>query len=506
MSNRLILRQTQDERVYRIRNAPQYYTVPMHTGCRQGVGLIVLALGAFGLSAAVRIPDPDEQLARVRLIVTTKAATAAITAEGATIASYISSVLDGPPAVTASRTGRTLQLSRNVPGQSAEARFDIILADAAPGAVITWNLTSASSAETQIEVYAVTDVNRATLVDRFVSNAASAQFRSSPDLLGSPGSVRLRPFLPRLVLAHYYPWYTIETWRDPQMADRPPRLYSTEALADVGNEVAQARSAGIDAFVVSWQGLEAQEGFNDRRMRVVLEAARTTPLRVCAYTETYVANPGNNSRVPADPQTVFEWLADLVDLYGSHPAYLRVEGRPVIFIYYAPALTESDWTSIRARLRSTGRDPLLVGDFVRSTLLEPFDGEYQYSNVFSFGTVLVDGNRTESLRVRTYGLLRQGDRRRIWVASVTPGFDDSHLIDRVLPRVVDRSNGSVYDHQWRAAIETGADWVIVTSWNEWWENTEVEASERYGTTYLERTRVWTSAFKALSRDPPMFER
>src|SRR5258707_1300148 len=193
----------------------------MHTGCRQCV--IVLALAGAGLAGA-RNPDPDEQLARVRLIVTTKAATVAITVGGATIASYISSVLDGPPAVTPSRTGRTLQLSRNVPGQSAEARFDIILADAAPGAAILWNLTSSPSAETQIEVYALTDVNRATLVDRFVSTATSAQFTSSPDLFASTGSVRLRSFLPRLVLAHYYPWYTIETWRDPQMADRPPRL------------------------------------------------------------------------------------------------------------------------------------------------------------------------------------------------------------------------------------------------------------------------------------------
>jgi hypothetical protein len=476
--------------------------VPVLAGFRQGV--TVVALAAVGVSAAMRAPDPGEQFVRVRLIVTTKAATVAVTVGGATIASYIPSVLDGPPALTLSRTGRTLQLSRNVPGQSAEARFDIILADAAHGNVIVWNLTSDPVAETQIEVYALTDPNRATLVDRFTTTGTSAQFTSSPGLLTSPGRVQVRPVLPRLVLAHYYPWYTIETWRNPQMADRPPRLYSTDAQADVNNQVAQARSAGIDAFVVSWwQGLGGGE---DRRMRIVLEAARETPLRVCAYTETLVANPGNDPNVRTDPQTMFEWLADAVDRYGSHPAYLRVAGRPVIFVYAASLLTQPDWTEIVARLRSTGRNPFLVGDFVRSTLLEPFDGEYQYTNVFLSGAALVDLNRTESLRVRTYHLLRPGDRRRIWVASVTPGFDDSYLVDRVSPRVVDRSSGSVYDQQWTAAIDAGADWVVVTSWNEWWENTQIEASERYGTTYLERTRAWASAFKASSRDAPIFER
>ncbi|PYR47836.1 MAG: hypothetical protein DMF95_15620 [Acidobacteria bacterium] len=480
------------------------YTLRMNSGFRRGV--VVLALVGAGVAAAPRNPDPAESLARVRLVVTTRAPTAAITVGGATIASYISSVLDGPPTVSASRTGRTLQLSGNVPGQSAEARFDIILADVAPGGTIAWNLTAGSSAGAEIELYSLSDLDRATLVDRFISDGTAAQFTSSPALLDSIGRIRIRPLLPHLVLAHYYPWYTSDTWRDPQMADRPQRPYSTDAQSDVNTEAAQALAAGIDAFSVSWQGLEADNGFNDRRMRIVLEAGRVSGLRVCAYTETYVANAGNDPAMPTDPQTVFEWLADLVDRYGSHPAYLRVAGRPVIFIYRAPLLTPSEWTELMARLRRTGRNPLLVGDFVRSPLIEPFDGEYQYTNIFSSGAALADLNGTESLRVRTYNLLRQGDRRRLWVASVTPGFDDRRLADRQTPHVVDRSNGSVYDEQWRTAIDTGADWVIVTSWNEWFENTEIEPGERYGTTYLERTRFWAGAFKAPTRDAPIHER
>src|SRR5712691_9203369 len=477
----------------------------LRTGSGFRLGVVVLALGGAAVAAAPPNPDPAESLARVRLVVTTRAATAAITAGGATIASYISSVLDGPPAVSVSRTGRTLQLSGNVPGQSAEARFDIILADVAPGGTIAWNVTADSNAETQVELYSLIDLDGATLVDRFVSSGTTAQFTSSSALLESLGRIRIKPLLPHLVLAHYYPWYTSETWRDPQLADRPLRLYSTDAQTDVNTQADQARSAGIDVFSVSWQGLEADNGFNDRRMRIVLEAGRVSGLRVCAYTETYVANPGNDPAMPADPQTVFEWLADLVDRYGSHPAYLRVTDRPVIFIYRASLLTPSEWTELTAQLRRTGRNPFLVGDFVRSPLLEPFDGEYQYTNIFLTGAALADVDGAESLRVRTYNLLRQGDRRRLWVAPVTPGFDDRRLVDRQTPRMVDRSNGSIYDEQWRTAIDTGADWVIVTSWNEWFENTEIEPGERYGTTYLERTRFWAGAFKASTRDAPIHE-
>lgn len=37
--------------------------------------------------------------------------------------------------------------------------------------------------------------------------------------------------------------------------------------------------------------------------------------------------------------------------------------------------------------------------------------------------------------------------------------------------------------------------MIVTNWNEWWENTEIEPSQRYGTVYLAATRKWTELFK-----------
>ena len=82
-----------------------------------------------------------------------------------------------------------------------------------------FGLTSDDSVDTQLELYSLTDLNRATLVDRFASSGATAQFTSSPALLDSLGRIRVNPLLPRLVLAHYYPWYTSESWRDPQLAD-----------------------------------------------------------------------------------------------------------------------------------------------------------------------------------------------------------------------------------------------------------------------------------------------
>jgi hypothetical protein len=465
------------------------------------VAAAALVGGCIGATAIAQRLDALEQLARVRIVVTTTAASASIAVRGATVASYISTVDSGPPTASVSRTGAVLQLSRNVAGQPVEATFDVVLADVASDSAIAWTLTTDSRADTQIAVYAFDGVSRPTLVDRFSSAATTADF-STPAARVATTPLRTTRFGPPLVLAHYYPWYDTASWSDPQMADRPLRLYSTESQADVNAEAAMAHAAGIDAWVVSWQGLEAGDGFNDRRMRIALDAADAVGMRACAYTETYVANPTNDPSRPIDPRTLLGWLTDIVDRYASHPAYLKVGGRPVILTYAASLLPAADWREVIARLKSSGRNPLLVGDFVRSPLLDEFDGEYQYSNVFSSGDALASLDLAESLRVRTYNLLRPGDFRRVWIASVTPGFDDSRLVARETPRIVDRGAGAVYADQWAKAIDTGADWVVVTSWNEWWENTEVEPGARYGRAYLEATQHWAQAFKVSSHVPP----
>jgi hypothetical protein len=454
-----------------------------------------------GFSATESEGDPAQNLARARLFVSTTANITDVTVSGATIASYLSTVLDGQPGTRSSQTGHTLRTSNGAPGQRAECRFDIVFAGVATGSAVTWHIATDRVADTQLEVYSLNDLDSPRLVDRFEGHGIDAQFTTPGALLDAHGRIGVTS-IPHLVLAHYYPWYTQNTWRDREMADRPATPYSTDDQADVNTLARSARAAGIDAFVVSWQGKDVGGGVNDRRMRVVLEAGRRAGLFVCAYTETHVANPEHDPAFPSDPDTMKEWIEQLVDLYGGDASYLRVNDRPVIFIYSSWQFTPSQWADLRSGLRASGRDPILIGDFYHSTELEAFDGEYQYSNVMMPAAEIRDVDRTESLRVRTYSLLRPNDRRRVWVATVAPGYDDTLLAARDTHHVVDRDGGRVYDDQWSAAVDTAADWIIVTSWNEWWENTEIEPSRRYGTTYLDLTRQWSHTFKGAATRPP----
>src|SRR6476646_8059748 len=175
---------------------------------------------AIGFAAAAGIAQQTatgESLARVRIIVTTRAGGAAVSARGATVASFIAAVTSGPASTTVSRPGRVLQVSRHVAGQSAEVQFEVVLADVSD-APIVWDLATDAAAETQLSVYSLNDPDRPALVDRFTTTDRSAQFTTRAALV-STAAVKMTHVGPRLVLAHYYPWYLADTWRDPQLSD-----------------------------------------------------------------------------------------------------------------------------------------------------------------------------------------------------------------------------------------------------------------------------------------------
>ncbi|MEO5820310.1 MAG: glycoside hydrolase family 99-like domain-containing protein, partial [Vicinamibacteraceae bacterium] len=100
---------------------------------------------------------------------------------------------------------------------------------------------------------------------------------------------------------------------------------------------------------------------------------------------------------------------------------------------------------------------------------------------------------------RAFHLLFSADGRpRIAAATVMPGYDETRLVGRS-GRSVSREDGEFYDRQWKAALASGADWVVISTWNEWAENTHVEPGQRFGQFYVWRTRFWSAALKTAPR-------
>ncbi len=73
----------------------------------------------------------------------------------------------------------------------------------------------------------------------------------------------------------------------------------------------------------------------------------------------------------------------LVQQYGKHPAWLKVDGRPVIFVY-GRAIGELQpverWRAVREQVqKQTGVNPYLVGDEISLDAAEVFDAIHTYN-------------------------------------------------------------------------------------------------------------------------------
>lgn len=296
----------------------------------------------------------------------------------------------------------------------------------------------------------------------------------------------------RLVVAHYYSWYDMDAWSAGITSDLPVQLYVSADAAAMAEHVDQARAAGIDAFNVAWLGPRNPTDWNLGTM-LPLAASRGISLAVGFETDS----PFLGSR-----EAVVSGLRYAMDTHMSQPGYLRYEGRPVIFFWRLEAIPADGsgspaeaWRSVRDEV-DPNREMLWIGEGDRFEFLQVFDGIYPYSIAWSrnvLGTLNSYGARTRQ-QAAALGT------RKLWVATVMPGYDDL-LTGRSGALRRDRASGAYYDETWQAATASGADWIIITSWNEWVEGSQIEPSRSYGNAYLELTHGWAQSWKGVAAGP-----
>jgi hypothetical protein len=339
--------------------------------------------------------------------------------------------------------------------------------------------------------------------------------------LWAPAPPRAAPTaLPRLVLAFHYPWYGTPAgpagrwrhWRHPVLAgpqgrvvgERDPRRalepgrpelasthYPTGGPYDslepgvIRAQLEAARAAGLDGFAVSWWGRESAEA---RAFAALLRAARDGPLALAPYYEAGELWRRGGPGVAAD-------LESLLGGLGDEPAWLRVEGAPVVLVYGAHRLGRDAWEYVVRRLAAGPRRPFLVVDAPSAAWLarQPawlhrFDGLHIYTPIgpLARGRDLDTVYRDLAAAARAAG--------RPFMAAVSPGFDDRVI--RQPGTLVPRGAGATYAATWRSALAVDPAWVLVSSWNEWHEGSEIEESREHGRAYLDATREWAARFRA----------
>lgn len=445
--------------------------------------------------AAGTDPGASTAKALVRIRVATTSDWTTVTFNGHLAGAQLRS-MSGSTQVRRNHNGMTLS---SVGAEGAVIVVDAVLEETRPAAP-AWVLTEKGlSGRTRIVVENRTATPQIVLDQ--VNDAPPTRdgrsvkaFTLSRDaLFGTEPLLLPRPTTPRRVLAFYYPWFNDAVYKDPTLADRPTDRSDVWSRADVLSMSRQARSVGVDGFVVSWSGAA-----HDRvAFARVLQAARASDGVAAGILEVVAANGTRDPAQPADPVIVETWLRELLAA-SSHPAYLREEGTPVVFVYEMRRLPPPVWRDILDRLAKDHVAVGLIGDAGPAWANVTW-GDYDYSPwADDQGRRPTDAIASDMAALaresRAFSATHPNRRARIVAATVFPGYDDrpSRGSDRGF---ISRDGTAAYQRSWDAALAADPDWVMITSWNEWWEGTGIQPSDRYGRAALDATVSLVARFK-----------
>ncbi|WP_299444946.1 DNRLRE domain-containing protein [uncultured Phycicoccus sp.] len=242
----------------------------------------------------------------------------------------------------------------------------------------------------------------------------------------------------------YYPWFP-EAWKqqgfDPFTRYVPSAgWYDSSAPALIDQHIDSMVYAGMDAGIASWWG---QGSRTDTRIGALLSRAAGKPFTWALYYEREGSSDPSASTIAAD-------LAYVKANYATNPAYLKVGGKPVIFVYADPGDgcgMADRWAAGNA---SAGFHVVLKNFSGYATCASQPGDWHQYA----------PANATQ-VSTTSY--------------SVSPGFwrpDESARLVRDPARFA--SNVA-------AMVASGKRWQLVTTWNEWGEGTSVESATQWAT-------------------------
>ncbi|MFD5506654.1 glycoside hydrolase family 71 protein [Streptomyces sp. NPDC127051] len=245
-------------------------------------------------------------------------------------------------------------------------------------------------------------------------------------------------------------------------------------LANLEQEVRTARAAGLDGFTLDMLSLSGQ---NRDRAQLLMEAAHTVDPAF-----KIMLMPDMTSLNTDDPGV----LADAVAALGKAPAAHRLgDGRLVVSPFKAEAKSVAWWTQVLDLLRTRHG--------IRTAFVPTF--------------LDFDANNARFAPI-SHGFSEWGSRSYVGQESATRDVQRVHGMGKIWMQPVSvqdaRPNQGVYDEAgntatlrstWTHAIDDGADWVQLTTWNDYSEGSQFAPSLHNGYAYLDLSSYYLTKFK-----------
>ena len=308
--------------------------------------------------------------------------------------------------------------------------------------------------------------------------------------------------------AYYYIWWGIpfnNHWDHGVKYTPFLGKYNSSDPLIADRHILLAKQHKIDFFTVSWIGKgdwippwdfddidqNLQSGF--------LQAPRLPSFSFCLFYETKLVLDTANQAHKNFTEIFINDMVYASQQYFNHSSYLRVDGKPVLFIYDLPYLYENLSTPQAQTLFDTLRQQL-VGLHVNVYLVGDVGNQYYPPYLYSMDAVtsyffsdvskgwqqiLEDANHY-------YPIWRSDMNSRgiKFIPDAYPGFDNTEHC-KWENRSSEAKTLPLDEIKFKEMLTTAINYsdnslktVMITSWNEWMESTTIEPSMEFGELFL----------------------
>jgi len=312
-----------------------------------------------------------------------------------------------------------------------------------------------------------------------------------------------------LVGVYYYPWHGDNNFhggkylREFLVPAQLPVLgeYNDRDARVIEQHFEWSEYAGINLWVCSWWGPNRTEDITLRNH--VMTNPKINDLNFALFYES--TSRLTNRNISDDRWNTTENVASdiqyMATFYWNHPNYLKIDGRPVLFIYLTRAMhtrgiLEETVNIMREQAEMLGHDIYIVGDhaFGRATNQGLIEAMALLDAVTNYDVYGSSGGRnvlyaTQAGVDNYYGNMAEWktlaeERGAKFIPAVSPGYNDRGVRleadHQPLSRKLSENDefGSLFKANLEGALKlTDPDirnLFMINSWNEWHEDTNIE--------------------------------
>jgi len=249
--------------------------------------------------------------------------------------------------------------------------------------------------------------------------------------------------------------------------------YSSHDPAILTEQIHQAQTDGISAFVVDWYG--DREPF--------IDASYADMQRIAAKNHFHVAMMYDES--DSEDDATDEAIADFTQFHDTylsshspgHQAYLTYQGRPLIFIF--PKGGHTDWSKVRALVDKWNPAPFLIDENLPAgNSAADFDGFYAWINPGQKGWAADGSNWGRQYLADFYETMKTKYPDKIIVGGAWAHFNDAKASWGLNRHISDRGGQTYSDtlNFWRTELpkDQPPPFLLVETWNDYEEGSAIE--------------------------------